>query len=153
MARQGPRGSRRNTKGVTFRDADGNSSRSPAALRVAFRRLVTDAGVGDSLAITVPADAGTAPPVGPGLRDKLQIALQTANEARGGKRGSDTVDRETIRRAMRACGTLLDGEQLSELENRFDRGGTGKVNVQVGMHLDTAPWENSYIRARKHTKY
>lgn len=69
--------------------------------------------------------------VGPGLRDKLRGALQIAADGRGARRGERHVDLETVRQAMAACGAPLSAKLLTDLGRRFDRRGTGEVDVEV----------------------
>lgn len=82
----------------------------------------------------VESRGGAGNAIGPGLRDKLRRALQMAADARGARRGSRHVDRETIRRAMVKCGAPLESNLLGDLERRFDLRGTGEINVEVIMN-------------------
>lgn len=136
-------------KGVTFRDEDGGnedigngsesrhrrrSNDTSALLRASLRRLMflpTDDD--DSVIAEVPAVTGsaTANSVGPGLRKRIRRALQVTADARGARRGSKYVDRETVGRAMMACGAPLESELLGDLDRRFDRRGTGEINLEV----------------------
>ena len=134
--------SRRRTKGVTFLegedsgDDDGGSwsYRAPETLRLSLRRLVastTDSADHRTAAASTGGEGGAGNSVGPGLRDKLRGALQIAADARGARRGQRHVDLETVRRAMTACGAPLTSKLLNDLGRRFDRRGTGDVNVEV----------------------
>ena len=148
-------GGGRRRKGVTFRDGGGNGATSDdsdddgsisghrhrrrsrgghhhvsgkALLRASLRRLtvpVKDEKTGPTAA------AAASGSVGPGLRERLRGALRVAADARGARRGGVHVDRETVRRAMAACGTPLEPTLLGDLERRFDRRGTGEINVEV----------------------
>lgn len=150
------RDSRKMSKGVTFRDDDDNSGdssgrrgrtpqfspfRCPDALRLSLRRLATATAPGtdqaqypaDAAARAAPALGGSA---GPSVRDKLRRALHVAAEARGAGTGrggqiATVVDKETIRRAMMACGVPLDAHTLVGLERHFDRSGSGDIVVEV----------------------
>lgn len=118
----------RRGKGVTFCEdtVDGVATRVPEALlRVSLRRLlVTDSA-------TNPAAAAGL--VGPPIRDNLRGALQAEADARGARKGRRVVDREMIRRAMVACGAPLNVQLLEDLEGRFDRGGTGEIDIEVSL--------------------
>lgn len=137
-------GSRGRRKGVTFRDRHGRNgtddsdeyggsrhrSNHRALLRSSLRRLaVSCAGGGNGLAAATTGSMGNS--VGPGLRGRLHGALQAAGGARGARRGSGHVDRETVRRAMVACGAPLEPKLLGDLERLFDHRGTGEINVEV----------------------
>lgn len=119
----------RRGKGVTFCEDtdDGVITRLPEALlRVSLRRLLaTDSATNP---------AATAGLVGPPLRDNLRGALQAEADARGARKGGRVVDREMIRRAMVACGAPLNVQLLEDLEGRFDRGGTGEIDIEVSLH-------------------
>lgn len=125
--------SSRRGKEVTFRDDDdgGKSDSSSAApflskteLRVSLRRLANAEPDGPS--------AGES--VGLGVRERLRRALQDAAKARGARRSDRCVDRETIRRAMIGCGAPLSPKVISDLERRFDRSGTGNIDVEVRLN-------------------
>lgn len=142
--------SRTRRKGVTFRDEDasnegvgeGSGSRhrrhpnnTNALLRASLRRLmVLPTADNDGLMATAAAATGsaTANVVGSGLRSRIREALQVTADARGARRGSKYIDRETVRRAMMACGAPLESELLGHLERRFDRRGTGEISLEVG---------------------
>lgn len=142
------RAQRSSNKGVTFRDNDDENtdvdvslshSSTAAALRKRLRGLIADTATSCDDRISRPPSPGAGSGaaalsiVGPELRDKVRRTLHRASEAQGGmvrgRRGS--VDRETVRRAMKACGALLEGEHLRELERRFDRTGSGNIDVEV----------------------
>lgn len=132
-------------KGVTFQGAEQDTdteneaashSNAAAALRASLRRLV----VNDHDYPRPPGEMSGAEvsTAGPGLRSKLRLALKKADEARGGGkwRGvGGSVDRETVRRAMAACGAPLDGDQLWQLETKLDQGGTGRLKVEVKAYI------------------
>eukprot|EP00752_Nemacystus_decipiens_P007715 g6898.t1 len=135
-------GSRGKRKGVTFRDRHGSNgsddsddfdgcrhrSDRRALLRASLRRIaVSAAGGGNGL--TAASAESTGNSVGPGLRGRLRGALRVAADARGASRSSECVDRETVRRAMVACGVPLESKLLSDLERLFDHRGTGEINV------------------------
>lgn len=137
-------GSRGRRKGVTFRDGRGGNgtddsdersgsrhrSNHRALLRASLRRLtVSSADGGNGLTAAAAGSMGNS--VGPGLRGRLCGALQAAADARGARRGSGHVDRETVRRAMVACGAPLESKLLGDLERLFDHRGTGEINVEV----------------------
>lgn len=136
--------SRGRRRGVTFRDRHGGSaaadsderggfrhrSNHKALLRASLRRLaVSPVDGGSGLTAAVAGSMGNS--VGPGLRGRLRGALQAAADARGARRGSGHVDRETVRRAMVACGAPLESKLLGDLERRFDHRGTGEINMEV----------------------
>ena len=139
--RGGASAARRRTKGVTFLEEDSGddglwSYRAPETLRVSLRHLVSpvnsaDRTAEDAATATGGGGGGAGNSVGPGLRDKLRGALQIAADARGARRGQRHVDLETVRRAMTACGAPLTSKLLSDLGRRFDRRGTGEVDVEV----------------------
>lgn len=131
-------------KGVTFRDRyEGNGSDNSdefggshrrsnhrALLRASLRRAaISSADGGNGLTAAGAGSMGNS--ASPGLRGRLRGALQAAADARGARRGSGCVDRETVRRAMVACGAPLESKLLRDLEKLFDHRGTGEINVEV----------------------
>ncbi|CAM9771974.1 unnamed protein product, partial [Ectocarpus sp. 6 AP-2014] len=138
-------GSNSRRKGVTFRDGSNDShqsrSKNIALLRASLRRLMVSSRDDD-----VASRGGAGNAIGPGLRDKLRRALQIAADARGARRGSAHVDRETIRRAMVTCGAPLESTLLGDLERRFDRRGTGEIDVEdlveyMAREVENDVWE------------
>ncbi|CAM9630579.1 unnamed protein product, partial [Ectocarpus sp. 4 AP-2014] len=138
-------GSKGRPKGVTFRDGSNDShqsrSKNVALLRASLRRLMVSSRDDD-----VASRGGAGNVIGPGLRDKLRRALQIAADARGARRGSSHVDRETIRRAMVTCGAPLESNLLGDLERRLDRRGTGEINVEdfveyMAREVENDVWE------------
>lgn len=124
--------SSRRGKGVTFRDKeDGRESDSPSAasfplkaeFRVSLRRLANAGPDSPSM-----GESGRL-----GVRERLRGALKDAAEARGARRSDRRVDKETIRRAMVGCGVPLNSKVISDLERRFDRSGTGNIDVEVRL--------------------
>lgn len=132
-----PRSSSGKRKEVTFRDEDGSSHHhhpnNEPLLRTSLRRLMVSSSSNENnpTASGAAGTGGVGNAVGPGLRDRLRGALQTAAETRGARRGSAYVDRETVRRAMIACAAPLDSQLLGDLERRLDRRGTGEINVEA----------------------
>lgn len=131
-------------KGVTFRDRHGGNStndsddrgvsrhhsKHSALIRASLRHLAVSSADGSN-GLTAAATGSMGNSVGPGLRDRLSGALQAAADARGARSGSGHVDRETVRRAMVACGAPLESKLLWDLERLFDDRGTGEINVKV----------------------
>lgn len=124
--------SSRRGKGVTFRDEeDGRESDSPSAapfpskteFRVSLRRFANAEPDGPSAGESVSL----------GVRERLRRALKDAAEARGARRSDRRVDKETIRRAMVGCGAPFSPKVISDLERRFDRSGTGNIDLEVRL--------------------
>lgn len=119
----------RKSKGVTFCDDsdedDGIPSRSSKRLRISLRSLFQ----GKPVDPTVGASAAENY-VGLGLSDRIRRALKVAADTRGTKM-DQYVDRETIRRALVACGVPLDSKSLSNIEICLDRSGSGDIEVEV----------------------